>query len=211
MERGLALSEYNLHQVSFQKFAHAHASHMDLGRVRFGFLGDDRRLRFRGSASGIRLRFNPEPAIPISALSPRPRVRWECATASPCAPSAVHRAPVPKGGVFSEPSFILPTFTAQQLTTHTNNTWRLPGWLRASCGRHMRALRLCHTTSQWRVTTAEQHGCCVSVTTVLLLVIQHIDRVAWGSSASTRVARALLGIAPPCRRLSREAHGWGTS
>ena len=24
---------------------------------------------------------------------------------------------------------------------------RLPGWLRASCGRHMRALRLCHTTS----------------------------------------------------------------
>ena len=67
MERGLALSEYNLHQVSFQKFAHAHASHMDLGRVRFGFLGDDRRLRFRGSASGIRLRFNPEPAIPISA------------------------------------------------------------------------------------------------------------------------------------------------
>ena len=31
-------------------------------------------------------------------------------------------------------------------------------------------VRLCHTTSQWRDTTAEQHGCCVSVTTVLLLV-----------------------------------------
>ena len=30
------------------------------------------------------------------------------------------------------------------------------------------------------------HGCGVNVTTVLLLVSQHIDRVAWGSSASTK-------------------------
>ena len=37
-----------------------------------------------------------------------------------------------------------------QPTTQTNNPWRLPGWLRASCGRDMRAVRLCHTTSQWR-------------------------------------------------------------
>ena len=60
-----------------------------------------------------------------------------------------HRFTHITGGVLSEPSFILRTFTAQpiQLTTQTHNTWRLPGWLRASCGRHMRALRLCHTTS----------------------------------------------------------------
>ena len=66
-----------------------------------------------------------------------------------------------KGGVFFEPSFILQTFTAQpiQPTTHTNNTWRLTGWLRASCGRDMRAVRLCHTTSQWRGTTAELYCC----------------------------------------------------
>ena len=50
----------------------------------------------------------------------------------------------------------------------------------------MRALRLCHTTSQWRGTAAELHGCGVNVTTVLLLVSQHIDRVAWGSSADTK-------------------------
>jgi len=107
------------------------------------------------------------------------------------------------------------TFTAQpiQPTTHTNNTWRLPGWLRASCGRHMRALRLCHTTSQWRGTTAEQHGCCVSMTTVLLLLSQHIDHVIWVVNMLTeeRVVRELLGGAPPCRRLSREAHSSRTS
>ena len=119
-------------------------------------------------------------------------------------------------GVFSSSrAFFLRTFTAQpiQPTTHTNNTWRLPGWLRASCGRHMRALRLCHTTSQWRGTTAEQHGCCVSVTTVLLLLSQHIDHVIWVVNMLTeeRVVRELLGGAPPCRRLSREAQGWRIS
>ena len=120
-----------------------------------------------------------------------------------------------KGGVFFEQIFFLQTFTAQpiQPTTHTNNTWRLPGWLRASCGRHMRALRLCHTTSQWRGTTAEQHGCCVSMTTVLLLLSQHIDRTACEVNMLTeeRVVRELLGGAPPCRRLSREAHSSRTS
>ena len=120
-----------------------------------------------------------------------------------------------KGGVFSEPAFFLRTFTAQpiQPTTHTNNTWRLPGWLRASCGRHMRALRLCHTTSQWRGTAAELHGCGVRVTTVLLLLSQHIDRVACGVDMLTeeRVVRELLGTAPACRRPSREARSSGTS
>ena len=119
----------------------------------------------------------------------------------------------------SEPSFFVlrtcPQATAQpiQLTTQTHNTWRLPGWLRASCGRNMRAVRLCHTTSQWRGTTAEQHGCCVSMTTVLLLLSQHIDRTACAVNMLTeeRVVRELLGGAPPCRRLSREAHSWGTS
>ena len=47
-------------------------------------------------------------------------------------------------------------------------------------------MRLCHTTSQWRGTAAELHGCGVNVTTVLLLVSQHIDRVTWGSSAGTK-------------------------
>ena len=77
----------------------------------------------------------------------------------------------------------------------------------------MRALRLCHTTSQWRGTTAEQHGCCVSMTTVLLLLSQHIDRTAWAVNMLTeeRVVRELLGGAPPCRRLSREAHSSRTS
>ena len=75
-----------------------------------------------------------------------------------------------------------------QLTTQTNNTWRLPGWLRASCGRHMRAVRLCHTTSQWRGTAAQQDGCCTRMSTVLLLVCQHIEHVAWGSSAGTKSA-----------------------
>ena len=98
-----------------------------------------------------------------------------------------------KGGVFnvfSEPSFFLRTYPAQpiQLTTQTNNTWRLPGWLRASCGRHMRAVRLCHTTSQWRGTAAQQDGCCTRMSTVLLLVCQHIEHVAWGSSAGTKSA-----------------------
>ena len=49
----------------------------------------------------------------------------------------------------------------------------------------MRAVRLCHTTSQWRGTAAELHGCCVRESTVQTLVRQHIDRVLWGSSAST--------------------------
>ena len=77
----------------------------------------------------------------------------------------------------------------------------------------MRALRLCHTTSQWRGTTAEQHGCCVSMTSVLLLLSQHIDRTAWAVNMLTeeRVVRELLGGAPPCRRPSREAQGWRIS
>ena len=83
-----------------------------------------------------------------------------------------------------------------QPTTQTNNTWRLPSWLRASCGRHMRAVRLCHTTSQWRGTATELHGCCIRTSTTLLLVRQHIDRVARGLGQQRRyqerVARALL-------------------
>ena len=73
----------------------------------------------------------------------------------------------------------------------------------------MRALRLCHTTSHWRGTTAELHDCCVSVTTVLLLISQHIDRVAWSSTEQRkyqeRVVRELLGTAPMSAPISREA------
>ena len=86
-----------------------------------------------------------------------------------------------------------------QPTTQTNNPWRLPCWLRASCGRNMRALRLCHTTSHWRGTTAELHDCCVRVSAARLLVCQYIDRTAWGSTQQykyqERVVRALLGPA----------------
>ena len=106
-----------------------------------------------------------------------------------------------------------PTYTHTHSLKYQQHLETLPDWLRASCGRNMRALRLCHTTSQWRATTAEQHGCCVSVTTVLLLLSQHIDHVIWVVNMLTeeRVVRELLGGAPPCRRLSREAQGWRIS
>ena len=95
--------------------------------------------------------------------------------------------------LFYEPSQHSPYFTA---TTHTNNTWRLPGWLRASCGRYLRAVRQCHTTLQWRGTAAQLHDCCVRVSTARAraLVRQHIDRVAWGSSASTMSGSCVLSL-----------------
>ena len=58
----------------------------------------------------------------------------------------------------------------------------------------MRAVRLCHTTSQWRGTAVELHDCCVRVSTARTLVQQHIDRTAWGSSAGTMSGSCALSL-----------------
>ena len=96
-------------------------------------------------------------------------------------------------------------------TAQINNTWRLPGWLRASCGWHLRAVRQCHRhhlTGHSGV--ARLHNCATTASGCRLHGRSSVNISIARPGTAAQAPRAGRARSPwsctPCRCLSRDAH-----